>query len=369
MDSLLVFMSARKDERLLLRSLIGRLLFIFVATSFDANWGIAPFSLTALIARAFPHEQLQADNGDTDGEAFIAEAKRELRAMIEDGLFIVGESSHGEPCIAYTNWARYHQNMKRRGSPSADLPCCAEIADTRDWSKIHPNSIPALERWARAHNIYENVFENGKPKVLVCTWSDQGTAEGGPRDRPVVQGYRETVVQGEGGQVVMSPSLSQSEDHSTENPNSDIPERAEKALRDCGIDPKQVHAWSRHMIDSSKATGADVLTCLLAHCVNALDRQDQTKAAGVVDARIRGGDLPTPKEIEKARKLLDGEDRMKEQETLRCPVTGIASKTLHLAGARKPQCWCGCGLQLVTGDEWQQTHAKPLPKADEAEET
>ena len=61
-----------------------------MAAAFDANWGAASYCVSALVARRSTLEQ-QAADGTTDSRAWIAEAKRELRAMVNDGLFILEE--------------------------------------------------------------------------------------------------------------------------------------------------------------------------------------------------------------------------------------------------------------------------------------
>lgn len=150
METFLIDLSIRTDEKLQRRTPLGRLLYIQMAAAFDANWGAASYCVSALVAQAFPLEQQAADEGDQTAEAWIAEAKRELRAMVNDGLFIVGEVRN-ERCIAYRHWERFQTWRDKRGAPTC--PMTQEIADTRDWSRLASGSREKTIRWAEKYGL------------------------------------------------------------------------------------------------------------------------------------------------------------------------------------------------------------------------
>ena len=150
METFLIDLSIRTDEKLQRRTPLGRLLYIQMAAAFDANWGAASYCVSALVAQAFPLEQQAADEGDQTAEAWIAEAKRELRAMVDDGLFLVGEVRN-ERCIAYRHWERFQTWRDKRGAPTC--PMTQEIADTRDWSRLASGSREKTIRWAEKYGL------------------------------------------------------------------------------------------------------------------------------------------------------------------------------------------------------------------------
>ena len=150
METFLIDLSIRTDEKLQRRTPLGRLLYIQMAVAFDPNWGAASYCVSALVAQAFPLEQQAADEGDQTAEAWIAEAKRELRAMVDDGLFLVGEVRN-ERCIAYRHWERFQAYRDKRGAPTC--PMTQEIADTRDWSRLASGSREKTIRWAEKYGL------------------------------------------------------------------------------------------------------------------------------------------------------------------------------------------------------------------------
>ena len=150
METFLIDLSIRTDEKLQRRTPLGRLLYIQMAVAFDPNWGAASYCVSALVAQAFPLEQQAADEGDQTAEAWIAEAKRELRAMVDDGLFLVGEVRN-ERCIAYRHWERFQAYRDKRGAPTC--PMTQEIAGTRDWSRLASGSREKTIRWAEKYGL------------------------------------------------------------------------------------------------------------------------------------------------------------------------------------------------------------------------
>lgn len=147
----------RNDDRYLQLSAVGRLLFSHVAVAFDPNWGHAEFTLSGLVAQAFPVEQAAADEGDPEAEGWIAEAKVQLRRAIDLGLFMVEDTPHGR-VIAYRQWERYNSGRNKRGAPR--YPMGPAIAGTRDWSRIAPGCEAALAKW-RDENGLGNSAESG----------------------------------------------------------------------------------------------------------------------------------------------------------------------------------------------------------------
>ncbi len=154
----------RIDERYTQLSAIGRLTFIHVGVAFDPNWGHAEYNVTCLVAQAFPVEQERADDGDEAAEAWILEAKQQLRLAVEIGLFLLEETPWGR-IIAYRQWERYHETLDRRGRPKH--PMGPVIAATRDWSKVGKNSIDTTSKWASDHGLIDVVRSN-PVRVTTC---------------------------------------------------------------------------------------------------------------------------------------------------------------------------------------------------------
>lgn len=197
METFLIDLSIRTDEKLQRRTPIGRLLYIQMAVAFDANWGAASYCVSALVAQAFPLEQQAADEGDQTAEAWIAEAKRELRAMVDDGLFLVGEVRN-ERCIAYRHWERFQAHRDKRGAPTC--PMTQQIADTRDWSRLASGSREKAVRWAEKYGLTIGGLNSDQvppidpraPKssrsiqsLIQCVGTDQPPTNDRPTEPPV----------------------------------------------------------------------------------------------------------------------------------------------------------------------------------------